>query len=263
MPSTTPQPTYNITIEKLGENITKQVLTPQNRVDASPGDFLRFTLNVSSDATTPIANVVVRDVLPTELTYQPGTTQVNGVAFADGIVGSGIVIPTLEAGAQLRIVFTAQVSTTAPFANGTTILVNVAYARGDSVSERDSKIPLYINKNILVAAGVPKGGVDALTLTIVMSLLLTVLYAVAQSGLTFLKSPVLASAASTPRMPSKNVLMTIAVLLLMLASCLGLSNLLDSSGVAYIEIKSPRVHISDQARYYGFIGNGFVTQKKK
>ena len=247
------QAVLRLTIEKLGQNLTKQAASPRSRVDANPGDQVRFTLVITSDSTQALTNVIVRDILPEELIYEPGSTQVDGITVADGILLNGINIGTLNPDDEVRVTFRARIGTSNKFATGTTVLVNAAYVRADGVAERDSKLPIYVTKNIIIPATQVQTGVDGATLTLLISTVMTSLYYVGRSGLGFLKG----QAGMVSPLPTKAVV-TLGTLLLLLAGSLGLSSKLKDSNITAIEIRSPSVHTSDS--YLALIGNRLKTQ---
>lgn len=227
-----------MTIEKLGENITKQDPSPANRVDAVGGDLIRFTLNIRSDSSTRLTNLVVRDVLPAELIYEAGSTKVNNAAYPDGITGNGISIGALDPLDSVSVTFLARVKSADTFQTGTTVLVNAGYARADGVSERESKLPLYITKNIIISGGAVQTGVDGATAALLASLVVTFGYHFAKSGLTIVKGKILG---------------VVAILFILLASSFITSNLLEHSEITSIEIRSPVVR-TEQGNYFGLIG---------
>lgn len=251
------QAILSLIVEKLGQNLTKQETSPRSRVDANPGDLLRFTIYISSESTERLTNIVVRDVLPAEVIYEPGSTQVGGVARADGIAGSGITIPTLDQDAEVQITFRGRVAPGSRFATGTTILVNAAYARANGVAEKDSKLPIYVAKNIIVPISEVQTGVDGATLTLLISTVMTSLYYVGRSGLGFLKAQVGVASVEFP----KKAVVTLGTLLLLLAGSLGLSSRLKNSNITAIEIRNPIVHTSDES-YFALIANRLKLRGK-
>ncbi len=219
----------NFGLEKLGLNVTRLGTVPQNRIDAAPNDILQFTLNVDSQSGTTLTNVIIRDVLPSELTYEIGTTRVNGVAYPDGITANGLTIGIFPAGNRMQITFNARLRTTEAFQSGTTIVVNAATARADGVGERESRLPIYVSKNLLVPVGKVQTGVNGFTLTLILSLFLTFGYYLVQSRVLKLA-------------PSTNMLVVMGGLLILLAGSMGIASLLDHSSLSYIELRSPAIH---------------------
>ena len=233
-------PVYSISIEKLGEDVSKNSGL-QNRVDASPNDILRFTLRIRSDANARLTNIIIRDLLPNELVYEPGTAKVNGSTYPDGITGNGISIGALDPNDRIDVTFHARVRGPEAFQNGTTALANGGYVRADNVSERESKIPVYISKNVLVPIGPIKTGVDGATVTLIASLFLTFGYHVVRRGL-----------ASVPSLvPSSRTMTVVVVIMLLLAGSIGVSSLLENSQISYIEIRASGLHKTDS--YYSLI----------
>ena len=261
VPNTTPPPApiLRLAIEKLGKNITKQDPAPKNRVDANPGDTVQFTLNIVSDSTDPLNNVVIHDVLPSYILYVPGSTQVGGVSYPDGIAGAGITIGILNPGGSLQVTFRATIGSGNLFATGTTMLINTAYVRADGIGEHDASLPIYVTKNILIPVGEVQTGVDGITLTLLVSLALAFMYYVAQSGLGFLRVAPYAAESSAPA-ANKKILMTMGILLFLLAGSLGLSSGLKRSQIAAIEIHSPIIH-TPSATYFGFVGRSFLIHR--
>ncbi|MFA6081926.1 MAG: DUF11 domain-containing protein [Patescibacteria group bacterium] len=88
---------------------------------AKPGDHLQYRLTVYNQGNAGADNVVVKDVLPQHISYVAGSTKIynvtdpnNGTTLADGIVGNGINIGTVNSGVpngNKYIVFDAIVST--------------------------------------------------------------------------------------------------------------------------------------------------------
>jgi len=252
-PAPTPYPVLNISIEKLGQNLTKQETQLNNRVNASPGDLVQFTLRVTSDSNTRLTNVMVRDDLPAEMTYDPGSTYINGYSVPDGIIGNGISVGSLDPNQVVTITFRARIKPSDSFQTGTTVLINGGYARADGVAIRESKIPIYVVKNILVPVGTVETGVDGATAVILASLVLTFGYHFARSGATFIKSGFGSILHADSIVPSTKMLAVAATLLILFAGTLTVSTLLDNSQITQIEIRNPIVR-TDHGTYFGQIG---------
>jgi uncharacterized repeat protein (TIGR01451 family) len=86
----------------------------------SVGDTLQYTINVANQNTIAISDVLVKDVLPTNLTYVANSTTIGGSALADNSVPpaltqfpldeNGIIIPTIPAGNTVQIQFLAVIN---------------------------------------------------------------------------------------------------------------------------------------------------------
>ena len=135
-------------------------------------------------------------------------------------------------------------------------MINSGLARADGVNEQEAKLPVYITKNVLVPVGQVQTGVDGVTLTLLTSLILTFGYHVTTSGLSFLKGTMPIASGTKALLPSKGMLASIAIMLILLAGSLGLSKTLKESRVATIEIPNPVVHTANGS-YLSIIGLQF------
>lgn len=121
-------------IQKLVRNIT-QNSAEADSVSANPNDTVEFSLRVSSVGSADAQNVIVRDALPAGLTYQAGTTTIDSVTAADGIISTGLNLGTLSSGRTVIIRFRAVVAAEGFFGVGRTTLVNTGYVRGSNIAE--------------------------------------------------------------------------------------------------------------------------------
>lgn len=137
----TPTPTLTSTplapiigIQKLVRNIT-QNSGEADSVTANPNDTVEFSATVTAAGTSAALDVLARDTLPAGLSYQAGTTTIDGISAADGLVGSGLNLGTMVPGRSITIRFRATVADQSFFLVGTTTLVNIAYAQGSNVAQ--------------------------------------------------------------------------------------------------------------------------------
>lgn len=110
-------------------------------------ETVRVILTVDNRSTVPANEVVVRDLPPEPLVYEPGTTTLNGRPLRDpggtsplaqGLAKTGLNIGTLEPGASARIVYRARAE--APVASAG------ALPLGGTVSTRESIVPALANQ---------------------------------------------------------------------------------------------------------------------
>jgi uncharacterized repeat protein (TIGR01451 family) len=147
--------TTGLEIHKLGKNITRGDTEGKTSLLAYANNTIDFTLRVKSFSTIKIDNVIVRDILPKGLEYISGSTSVNGIIIADGIITeSGINIGSLDPNQEVVIRFFAKTSLST---NKDTILENVANVKSDSVPQVDS------NKVVITSGGVVKGALSVQT----------------------------------------------------------------------------------------------------
>ncbi len=123
-----------LSLQKTVRNVT-QNSAEADSVNANPDDTVEFALRVSSVGTDTVFAVIVRDVLPVGLTYQAGSTTIDAVPAADGVISSGLVLGDMYAGRTITVRFQAVVAGTSFFAPGTSVLTNVGYIRGTNATE--------------------------------------------------------------------------------------------------------------------------------
>ena len=141
-PVSAPTLNYNLSITKLVRNQTQGQGAFTGSTNANSSDRLVFQIQVANTGNTILNNVVVRDNLPSVLTYFTGTTQQpGGTNFADGIIGSGINIGSIVQGEIKTIIFETHVNS--PISAQTAI--NYGYARADQVNERNANASVYIS----------------------------------------------------------------------------------------------------------------------
>ncbi len=169
--------TGKIEITKFGKNITRGEDNDQTRVIAYPDNTLRFVLRVRSTSNVTLYNVIVRDVLPANITYINRTTSLNNNIIADGIVSGGVNIGALSPYQEVIVRFDARTNSAGYFNQGYTYLTNNAYARADNVSEVNAHLPITLRKGtVLGTVGRIRTGVNTGVLTLLVSGLLSCLY---------------------------------------------------------------------------------------
>jgi uncharacterized repeat protein (TIGR01451 family) len=126
--------------EKPAIEVSKEVKilgsdTWSEEVKAKSGDTVRYRIHVKNSGNTTLKNIVVRDILPTGLTYVKGTTTIvntahpKGVALSDGIVtDKGINLGDYAAGAGAWLYFNATVDSSVSEKCTNTLLRNVIQA---------------------------------------------------------------------------------------------------------------------------------------
>ena len=98
----------NLRITKNSINRTTNQTTYSNFIEAQGQDVLEFEIRVrNNDLSSGL--VTVRDVLPSELIYVPGSTQVNGNTVQDGIVSGGISLGYMGSNEEKVVRFRATV----------------------------------------------------------------------------------------------------------------------------------------------------------
>jgi uncharacterized repeat protein (TIGR01451 family) len=154
-PTTTPTATPTATptspflsIQKTVQNITQNGSEVEN-TNANPSDTVQFIARVTSNGGASAIQIVARDSLPAGLSYQGGSTTVDSAPAADGIVGTGLNLGDMAPGRTITIMFRATVAPDSYFLPGTTVLTNMAYARGSNVPEVSD--PAFVTVSRIVA----------------------------------------------------------------------------------------------------------------
>ncbi len=171
-----------LSIQKFGKNITKGETTDLTKITANPNDTLEFVLVVRNVGNTTLYNVIVRDVLPSGLSYINNTTSVNRTIVSNGIIDGGINVGTLTPNQELLIRFNTKVNGSGSFTGTTTSISNLAFVRADNVSESGITLPITIAKSSILAivGQIPTGGnlAQSLVALTLLSALSTSMYAV-------------------------------------------------------------------------------------
>ena len=126
--------------------------TWSEEVKAKSGDTVRYRIHFKNTGNTTLKNVVIRDILPTGLTYVKGTTSIvntahpKGVTLSDNMVtDKGINIGDYAAGAGAWLYFNATVDKSVSEKCGNTLLRNVAQANGGTTGTKEDKADVLVD----------------------------------------------------------------------------------------------------------------------
>ena len=97
----------NLSLTKLGRNLSAGGRVYSKTIQAAQGDVIEFYLTVNAGSNKDLYNVIVKDILPTNLNYRPGTTKIDGITQADTITTTGLSLGTLNRGNTKNISFQA------------------------------------------------------------------------------------------------------------------------------------------------------------
>lgn len=112
-----------------------------DQIDAQPAQRVTFKLVISPlGSNQALANVTLRDTLPSKLTFVSGTFNVNGIVQGeDGFFGSGINLGSLQPSSQITVTFQADVASASNFTVGQCeILVNTGMVTSGSLNSSDT-----------------------------------------------------------------------------------------------------------------------------
>ncbi len=111
---------------------------------ANNGDQLQFQIQIQNTGSNTLNNIAVRDVLPSFISYNNGSTRADGYFVSDGITSGGINVGSLSAGSSKTVTFESTVNFFG--FSGSQNLTNTAFARADQVGERSDSATVFINQ---------------------------------------------------------------------------------------------------------------------
>ena len=140
--------TFSLSIDKQVRNITTGTLFADT-VIAQPSEIVEFRVIITNTGNSDVTNVITRDQLPSNMTFNNGTLTVNGgPASCDSCYfGNGINLLTLVPGATQTIVFRATLDGQNSFPVGQTTLINTGYVTGGNVAQISDTASVVINKS--------------------------------------------------------------------------------------------------------------------
>jgi len=108
--------------------------TWSEEISARAGDEVAYHLGIRNDGNDTAKNILVKDLLPSYMTYVPGTTYLytkanpNGVKLSDDIFGNGVALPDMISGADgtVYITYKTKISNSIPVDHCGYYLNNVA-----------------------------------------------------------------------------------------------------------------------------------------
>jgi len=115
-----------LAIDKLGRNLIDSTSLAKS-TPAKPSQRVEFSIIVRSTGNVDATNVMVNDTLPSKLIFVPGSTKVDGVSVADGIIDSGINIGTIVTGQSKTVTFEVNVADENHFTIGQETLLNIVH----------------------------------------------------------------------------------------------------------------------------------------
>lgn len=131
-------------IQKTVRNITAGQGYFSESINANNNDQIAFHLQIINTGNTTLNNIIVRDNLPSFISYNSGTTLSDGAYMNDGVTSGGINVGSLGVGSSRLITFQATVSGSSGIYGGQT-LTNYGYARADQVSEHSDTATVYLS----------------------------------------------------------------------------------------------------------------------
>jgi uncharacterized repeat protein (TIGR01451 family) len=128
---------FNLSIDKTVKNVTTGGGYADS-VNAEPSQRVEFKLVVTNTGNSNVTSVLIRDILPSNLSYVSNTIRVDGAGQTLGtfFLSGGKSLGTVVPGQTVTVTFQADVAGQNQFPVGTTTLVNEGRVRGSNVTEK-------------------------------------------------------------------------------------------------------------------------------
>jgi len=97
----------NLNLTKLGRNLSSGDRVYAKIIRVTEGDVIEFYLTITAGNNKDLYNANIKDIMPSVLSYMPGTTKINGMVQSDTIATTGLSLGTIYRGASKTIVFQA------------------------------------------------------------------------------------------------------------------------------------------------------------
>lgn len=169
----------SLSVTKFGRNLTRGQAVEQTSVSVSNGNTVEFVIRVRSLSSVTLTNVIVTDLLPAGVEYLPRTASLNNVVVGDTLP-SGLNIGSLAPGQEALIRFSGRINAVLAFPSGALTVFNTVQARADNAPTVSAQLPITLGS----VAGISTGSGESVLLALVLSGLITTLYAAyTQTGL--------------------------------------------------------------------------------
>ncbi len=153
--SLTPESTTgNLTVQKTVRNITTGQTAYSESANAQNNERLSFQVQLQNTGGSTLNNVVVRDTLPSYLSYVFGSARLDGSSLSDSVATGETNIGSLTANQTRTITLEATVNSST-----SQTVTNYAYVRADGVSERNDTASINLS-------GSTTGGTLTITKTV-------------------------------------------------------------------------------------------------
>jgi len=138
-----------VQVSKLAKNNSLNETAFRNFIEAQSLDVLEFEILVRNTGSQAISLVQVRDQLPSDFFYSPGSTRINGNTASDGVAVNFISLGALSPGEEKVLRFQAVVF----FGVQPKTVINEATINADSVSRVTNATVQIRNRGQVLGAG--------------------------------------------------------------------------------------------------------------
>lgn len=139
--------------------------TWRKEISANPGDSIAYHLGIRNDGGTTAEEVTVKDILPSYMTYETGTTFIytkdhpEGVKQPDTLFESGISLPDLIPGNDGIVYVTYRTKISSNIPSGAWALNNVAkvFMKGIEQDQDQAKVTVVASRGLVIDKKVSNG----------------------------------------------------------------------------------------------------------
>jgi uncharacterized repeat protein (TIGR01451 family) len=192
----------SISLTKMGRNVSRGQTGENSPVYSSPAQIIEFIIHVRNTSASSLTNVVLRDVLPQEITFIPGSVRIGGVVMADVLTSTGLSLGTLIAGQEVIVTFSGTVAQASALPAGTTTVLNTVTVTATNVPTLSAQLPIIITNGPVTIPPVDTGPGETTVLALIISAIITLLYVGYTSSDTYRRHEASAIAKDSRRTPT-------------------------------------------------------------
>ena len=138
------QTSGNISVSKMGRNVTQNQSVWSYTIPAYYGDTLEFSIQLTNNSGSTVNNITIKESLPSNLSLVSNSTIVDGSYWNGDITGAGINLGTMTYGQVKTVKFRATV-VGGTYNTASATLNNIAYANADNVSQINDQASVVIS----------------------------------------------------------------------------------------------------------------------
>ncbi len=142
-----------MTIAKVGRNVTDGEEVPTKQISARPGDELEFSIQLTSASTKTINNVVIKDTLPEQIDYIYNSARMGQQLINDQIFRKGFSIGSLSPKETRIFTYRARVLPEYHFEPGEIEVKNISEAKATNANTVNDSASIFIKKDGLPLLG--------------------------------------------------------------------------------------------------------------
>lgn len=143
----------NVTVVKVGRNVTAGQRVPTREVGARPGEELEFSVQITSASDKEIRNIIVKDTLPEQIEYVPGSARVDNQMIGDQIFREGVSLSRLRPKETKTVGYQARLLPKDSFQKVETELKNIFEVKTANANLTTASASIFVKKDRSVLLG--------------------------------------------------------------------------------------------------------------